>query len=330
VAHDERDRHSTPEPVSTVVFHRKFRGGFKGGHLKVFHYFEHVRSSPAHEARIRFTADSVWDSSNPWLSLRDAVIAPGEDADADVLFLAGIDWRSLEPDRRAASSAPIVNLMQDFRPTRSAAPLHEFLAHRAIRICVSAQIQEALEEIPAVRGPIFTVPIGVDLDALPASRAAHDRDIDCVVLAVKDDGLGGAVAARIGGAGHRVLLVDRPLPREQLLDAMARARVAVLLPASVEGAYLPALECMALGALVVCPDCVGNRSFCRDGETCLVPKRSKRAIVKSALAALAASPQELEPMLAAGRRESAEHGLAHERARFLEILERVDELWASG
>jgi glycosyltransferase involved in cell wall biosynthesis len=124
-------------------------------------------------------------------------------------------------------------------------------------------------------------------------------------------------------------LIDDPLPRERLLQTMARARVAIHLPASVEGAYMPALESMALGVLVVCPDCVGNRSFCRDGETCLVPERSRRAIVDAALTLLGSSPQELEPMVASAHEESRAHGLAHERSGFLEVLDRVGELWAA-
>jgi len=148
------------------------------------------------------------------------------------------------------------------------------------------------------------------------------------VLAIKEQRLGASIAERIARAGYEVLLIDHPLPRSELLDAMARSRVAVHLPSSQEGAYLPALESMALGALVVCPDCVGNRSFCRDGDTCLVPKRSKRAIVKAALAALTASGEELTPMLASARRESEARALGGERTRFLQILDRVDELWA--
>jgi hypothetical protein len=311
--------------MRTVVFHRNFQR-FQGGHLKVFHYFQHVRSSPAHDARIRFSPDSIWDASNPWSGLRETVIGPDDDISADVLFLAGMDWRLLEPAQRAASRLPIVNLIQDFRATRPEAPLHNFLAHPAIRICVSAEIQDALQDV--VEGPIFTVPIGIDLEGLPPARAADERDLDCVVLATKNPALGKGISERLTATGYSVLLVDRPLPKDELLRAMARARVAVHLPASREGAYMPALESMALGALVVCPDCVGNRSFCRDGETCMVPARDQRAIVKSALTALAASPDELEPLLSSAREESLAHGLTCERGRFLEILDRTDALWA--
>ena len=87
--------------MSVVVFHRNFQR-LQGGHLKVFHYFEHVRSAPAHEALIRFTADSVWDASNPWAGMRERVIAAAEERSrADVLFMAGMDWLALEPSARA-------------------------------------------------------------------------------------------------------------------------------------------------------------------------------------------------------------------------------------
>ncbi len=312
--------------MRTVLFRRSFQR-FQGGHLKVFHYFEHVRSSPSHDARIRFSADSVWDASNPWSSLRETVLAADEDPRADVQFLAGMDWQTLEPAQRASSPVPIVNLVQAVRHGRDSDPRHEFLAHPAIRICVSAEIQETLEGLGSVAGPIFTVPIGVDLDRLPAGRPAEQRDLDCVVLAVKGRALGGKIADRLTARGYRVLLVDRPLPRDELLEAMARARVTVHLPRVLEGAYLPAIESMAVGALVVCPDCVGNRSFCRDGDTCLMPERSEQAIVESALTALSASADELAPMLASAYEESRTRGLDLERTRFLEILGRVDELW---
>ena len=51
--------------MKTVLFHRNYQR-FQGGHLKVFHYFEHVRSSSSYNARIRFSSNSVWDASNPW------------------------------------------------------------------------------------------------------------------------------------------------------------------------------------------------------------------------------------------------------------------------
>jgi hypothetical protein len=313
--------------MSVVLFHRNFQR-LQGGHLKVFHYYEHVRSSISHEARIRFTADSVWDASNPWFALGESVRNPRDQPPADVMFLAGMDWKRLAPEE-CAPALPIINLIQYMPRARREGPMSQFLTRPAIRICVSPEIQEALEAGAPVAGPLLTVPIGVDLERLPPPRPPEHRDIDCVVLAVKDPPLGQRVAGHLGAAGHRVLLVAEPLPRSELLDAMARARVTVHVPVMREGAYLPALESMALGAAVVCPDCVGNRSFCRDGDTCLVPARKERALVKATRTLLGAAPEELEPMLSRAREETMRHTLAAERESFLEILDRAQELWAA-
>jgi hypothetical protein len=270
----------------------------------------------------------VWNETNPWWRSPEALVGPREEPAPDVLFLAGMDWRALEPAQRAHSRAPIINLIQDFRAVREDGQLREFLSHRAIRICVSEQIAEALRGKTSPDGPILTVPIAIDHEQLPHARPVEQRSTDCVVLAFKDPPSGRVIARRLARSGHRVRLLDRPLPRAALLEAMAEARVSVHLPASVEGAYMPALESMALGTAVVCPDAVGNRSFCRDGDTCLVPRRRRRAIVRAALDALRAPPEELEPMLSRGREESVRRGLPSERARFLEILDRANQLWA--
>ncbi|HLH13970.1 MAG TPA: hypothetical protein VKV16_04210, partial [Solirubrobacteraceae bacterium] len=167
--------------MSTVLFHRDYRR-FQGGHLKVFHYYEHVRSSPSHQARIRFSADSVWDAGNPWRELRETLVGPQEPIRADVLFLAGMDWQWLSPRERAAPPLPVINLVQGFSAARGRGARHEFIEHPAIRICVSPQIQDALESTGSVTGPIFTIPIGVDLASLPIPPARAERDLDCVVL----------------------------------------------------------------------------------------------------------------------------------------------------
>lgn len=312
--------------METVVFYRRF-WNFQGGHLKVFHYFEHVRSSPAYEARIRFSEDSTWGPENPWSAFPDAVLGPQDPTVGDIRFLARMDWEALAPQERSHSPVPVINLIQGFSHTRPENPAHAFLKHHAIRLCVSEELAQTLSALDGVNGPVFTIPIGLDLESLPARRDEHDRDIDCVVLAIKDRVLGRSLARRLRHERYRVVLVDEALPRDELLRAVARARVSVHLPARLEGAYLPALESMALATAVVCPDAVGNRSFCRDGDTCLVPARNERALLQATLELLSAPAAAREQMLAAGLRESARHALEGERRRFLEILGRASQLW---
>jgi glycosyltransferase involved in cell wall biosynthesis len=105
--------------------------------------------------------------------------------------------------------------------------------------------------------------------------------------------------------------------------------VTVFIPNPKEGFYLPALEGMALRTIVVCPDCVGNRSFCLDGVNCFRPVYSEDAIVDAARAALSRREQ-LGPLLDNATETARAHDLLSERQAFLEILDRVDELWASA
>lgn len=312
--------------METVVFHRHFER-FQGGHLKVLHYFEHVRSSPSYRALIRFSKDSFWGPENPWWPFSDAVLAPEDETVGDIRFLAGMDWRAIPPQQREDPPVPVINLIQGFRHTRPQSPAFEFLRHRAIRLCVSPELEQALNGLDVVQGPVMTIPIGLDLERLPAPRPLERRELDCLVLAVKAPRLGAAVAEGLRRGGHRVMLVDRLVPREQLIEGLAGARVSVHLPALVEGAYLPALESMALDTLVVCPDCVGNRSFCRDGETCLVPERTEAAVVEAAGELLAADAGRQRVLLEGGRRELERHTLGEERRAFLEVLDRVGALW---
>jgi glycosyltransferase involved in cell wall biosynthesis len=175
-----------------------------------------------------------------------------------------------------------------------------------------------------VNGPVFTIPNGVSLPDL--GSLAEVRDIDALVVANKAPVFGARVAIRLNVPGRTVRLVDRQLPRADFLRLLTRARVTVFAPNPVEGFYLPALEGMALGTLVVSPDCVGNRSFCLPGVNCLRPKFAEEPVVRAAEAALAldrASAAELTDKASA---TASAHSLEAERQAFIEILEDVDAL----
>ena len=91
---------------------------------------------------------------------------------------------------------PVINLIQGFRHTRPQNPAFEFLGHRAIRLCVSPELEQALNELDIVEGPVITIPIGLDLERLPEPRPLEERELDCLVLAVKAPRMGATVAER--------------------------------------------------------------------------------------------------------------------------------------
>ena len=317
--------------MSHVSFYRDFRG-FSGGHLKVWNYFNHVLASPDHEASIRFSRRTVWDESNPWGQWRNGGTPRSRGkARADVRFVAGLDWLHLRPAARGRGRRPVLNLVQHVRHADPDDPRHRFLGHPAIRICVSEEVASAVTATGRVKGPIFTIPNAVDVRMGAVDNgAATCRDIDVLVVANKRPDLGRRLRDRLCGGDERVVhLVDRTLPRPAFLDLLRRARVSVFAPGRTEGFYLPALEGMALGTLVVCADCVGNRSFCLPGENCYRPEATEEALVAAVEQACALPQDAVGTMVARGRATAAQHDLSSERAAFLDILDNVDELWAS-
>ena len=122
-------------------------------------------------------------------------------------------------------------------------------------------------------------------------------------------------------------MIAAPLPREAFLSRLAAARVVVFLPWEAEGCFLPALEAFALGCLVVCPDCIGNRQFCRDRETCLRPPYALGSIVAAVETAMAMAPAERERIVAAAAVEAAARGLEGERRAFLDVLDHLPQIW---
>jgi hypothetical protein len=74
---------------------------------------------------------------------------------------------------------------------------------------------------------------------------------------------------------------------------------------------------------------VGNRSFCLDGVNCFRPAYEADAIAAAARTALARRG-ELGALIERAAETARAHDLPGERRAFLEVLERVDELWGSA
>jgi glycosyltransferase involved in cell wall biosynthesis len=308
-----------------VLFFRDFVH-LNGGHLKVWHYFEHVRASAGHVPVIAFSPRTQWEG-NPWSDLRAAGAEALRPLRPDLLFVAGLDWLNVEARVRRRCAIPVINLIQGIRHADPAEPLSAFLSHRAIRICVSQEVADAIVETGLVNGPVHVIPNGTDVADRPLRLPPDRRSWDVMIVGIKAPELGAAVRRRLTADGRRVQLLDALVARPAFLAALEDSRVAVFLPSPREGFYLPAIEAMALGTLVVCPDCVGNRSFCAPDRNCVQPAYTEDAVVEATLATLSAPVERREALLAAGRRTAASHDLSTERAAFLAVLENASSVW---
>lgn len=319
-------RLSRSESKRTVLFLREFRR-FYGGHLKVWHYYQHLKHSKHFRPAVYFSRDSIWTEENPWLAERDKIEPRWEPSTADILFLGGLDWRMFDLANDWNRKMPIINLIQHVHhgvPTNSRFP---YLSRKAIRICVSEQVRECLRATKRVNGPMFTITNGLDLDEMPPLQSHSARDIGVFVLGLKNPRMAEKVGEALRGHGLPVEVRSAALPRRLFLSMLNRSRMVVLLPSKTEGFYLPALEAMALEALTICPDCVGNRAFCVHNFNCIMPGYGLVELVQAALAGWSMDPAEIQRIAAAGRETAFEHGLFPERRKFLEIMDNIDRIW---
>ena len=322
------------EAARGVWFYREFQG-LTGGQVKHADYFEHVRRLSGFLPRLTLggaplEAGLERDRQRLWpVSAADLAMQWQPQA-KDVLFLAGTDWRYLRSAGLEDGANPRINLIQHVRHAKPGTELYGYLNQRAIRICVSIEVAAAIGATGRTNGPVFTIPNGIDLASRPTRRASCiGKPRSLVVVGYKRRELATVLCKALSEANISHVALTSFLPRRDFLQLLAAADVAVCLPHAEEGFYLPALEAMASGCVVVTLDCVGNRSFCRQDENCLLAEPNVPALLRRAKDAMGMDVEAREKMLRAASGTVAEHTLEAERRRFLAILEDVDWLWAS-
>ncbi len=313
--------------MRTILFHRKYRR-FHGGHLKVWHYFNHAMATPGFDARILFDAGSAWDSSNPWASARERVVDSVDAVRPDLLFVAGRDWQRMDALGLLDRGLPIVNLIQHLRHADDWSIQSRYLKRKAIRVCVSAEVAKAVTAAGS-HGATLVIPNGIDVPVLGRGMTA-ERPTDLLIAGLKQPGMAGRVGRRLQEPGRSIEVLTEYLDREAFLDAMRRARVTLFLPNREEGFYLPALEGMALGTIVVCPDCVGNRSFCVPEQNAFRPDYTIDSIIQATESALSLSPEGAMCLRTRALETARAHSPESERKTFASLLQRLDDVWADG
>ena len=169
------DGHLVQDQVRTAWFYRDY-AGLTGGQVKHSHYFGHVLRMPGFAPKITFRGEPSNESHalerrQLWPAGDEGAAARWEPGRRDVLFLAGVDWRYLTESGLWSLPNPRINLVQHVRHAHEGTELHSYLAHRAIRICVSREVADAISATGRVRGPILTIPNGIDMT--PAGPAGE-------------------------------------------------------------------------------------------------------------------------------------------------------------
>lgn len=301
---------------SKLLFYRDYQA-FQGGHLKVFDYFTHAQHSETHNPFIFVRPGGL--EPHLWSGL-NGLMQAYEPEQADCLFIAGVDWDALSDYPEIEERIPVINLVQHLRHADPRDQRYRYLPRKAVRICVSEQVRDALTATGQCNGPIHVIPNGLNLHLLPDLPCTPLADV--LIAGLKQPHMAIELCTKLRSHGLSVECLTTALPRREYLERVAAASIIVALPNRSEGFYLPALEAMAMSKAVICPDCVGNRSFCFDELTCLMPSYNVEALEASVLR-VHLDPDLARSLRSAGQAISLKHGLEMEKASFLGILSNL-------
>ena len=312
-----------------VWFHRVANARrLSGGYLKQSHYFHHVQRMPGFTPRITFGGNAL-DPTDRLGAAREEEISPRwEPTRHDLFFLGGSGWLYLAKSGFGAFAIPRISLIQGLGNALEDSNVYPFLENKAIWICVSQEVADAVLATGRLRGPVFTFPNGIDLSPVEGSEAAYRAKRRPLTIAgYKRPDLARGLSRRLDGEGIAHLSLTDFFDRGAFLGRLAESRVAVCLPREQEGFYLVALEAMAAGCVVVTVDCIGNRGFCHHEANCLIAEPGIESLFRAAQRALDMPASEREALRRRARHTVKAHSLEGERARFHAFLADVDCLW---
>ena len=210
-------------------------------------------------------------------------------------------------------------------PGRFRTEQYEYLAYKAVRICVSQEVADAICATGRVNGPVLTIPNGVER---PFSTSKVTR-FSVTIAGYKNPKLAQALAARLTAMGIENLCLTDFLPQRSFLSLLSNSRVVVCLPKAREGFYLPALEAMGLGCMVVTVDCIGNRGFCFNERNCLIAERNVDSLAEATSRALNTGIMKRWRMRRKAIFTARQHSLSKERRQFHRVLKDINRLWVS-
>jgi len=322
-------------PTRTVWFHRQYER-LTGGHVKHAHYYGHVARLSGHARRIVFSETIGHDGLSAdraalWPTTRIERAERWQPERGDVLFLAGTDWRYHDQTGFADMDMPRINLIQGVRHGHVGSERHGYLDRRAVRICVSHEVAQAIGATGRVNGPVFTIPNGTecrpaDID-VGGSVGFDERPEDVTVVGYKQPELTTALSRCLDERRIPHLTLDRFIDRDAFLGLLRRTRIAVCIPRPEEGFYLPALEAMASGCLVVTLDGIGNRGYCQHGHNCFLAEADQASLTAAVIEATRLSVSDRQRIHANAAETVRMHSLDRERRQFHDLLLDIGRIW---
>lgn len=301
-----------------MSFHRQY-SSYTGGHQKVFDYLNHTVDCAGYSANLYLAKSS---KVNPSLfdDINEVEYSQAYRPDlSDVVFLAGMDWQAyqhfFDPDQIK------INLIQHVRHADKSQPLFQFLQHKAIRICVSQAVKEAIE--PYASGPCYAIKMGHKLPKLSLAK-----QIDLYILATKQPQLGKELFEWAKQQGMKVLMHDKTQEPSVVHQTMAESVVAITLPHKTEGFYLPGIEAMSLADWAVVPDCIASREYSKKSANITNCALNQKACIQAIQQAFKKTNKWTSFLNKwQGQKVITGYRPENERKNFQQLLSNLDNIW---
>ncbi|MBO1254132.1 glycosyltransferase [Alteromonas sp. 5E99-2] len=304
--------------MRSYSFYRQYHN-YTGGHQKVADYIQHTLSKDNTSASLYLDNQSPIESQlfeNIALLNYQSSYRP---QDADVAFIAGMDWRQYS--REFNEDQIKLNLIQHVRHGNKDHPLFQFLQHKAVRICVSDAVYQAIK--PYANGPCRVIRMGHNIP-----KINRRKENDLYILGNKQPELAERIGEWAQKKQYRVQIHSEYVPKHEVLDGMASSKISLVLPNAKEGFYLPGIEAMALSHWAVVPHCVANEEYMKpqvNATQCELEFASCIHGIESAMKALASPLYIMKRWF--GRQLAASYTLQTERKAYLALLDELDTLW---
>ncbi|MEO9324936.1 glycosyltransferase [Nocardioides sp. C4-1] len=306
-----------------------------GGVVKLMDYVQHVRALGL-EASVwspeTASADSELFRIERFADLPAQVpmhSSPVLDIGPDDLALISLPDHYevvLDSMPRGASLHRVLHLVQNVRHTnpqwRAGYPTR-LLTRPATRIAINDIVADEIRPWLDPRADLHVVDLGHDTAYFARERPpGWDRARVVVGYTTWKSDVGDRVAERLRDDPRFIFHAIRGTASwAEVRDLYHRSDVFLSTPEPQEGLYLPGLEAMAAGCLVVTPDCGGNMAYCRpDDNVLLVPYDDVNGYVEALTTMAAFSDEEAQRMRAAGHAVVPRFDLTAERAGVADVL----------
>lgn len=302
--------------LTTISFHRQFTA-YTGGHQKVLDYLQHSL------AYTGLTCDLYVDNRNEKSNIFTGLYGINyqnkyNPVSADIVFLAGVDWKAYASFFNSKQKK--INLIQHLRHADPTSEQFYHLQHRAIRICVSKVVRDAIA--PFANGPCLHIPMGHDFPEI----SPFDNKVDIYIQAKKRPGVGKKIAEWASNNHLTYILHDELQSKENVLRAMSSAYLSVLLPNRTEGFYLPGIEAALYSQRVLMTDCIANAEYANISEGFSVCDYSLTSIIAK-LEKIFEEPNRDNSFLSSGVVKNSikkRYCLLSERENFHKILSEIE------